>query len=96
MIVSRMKNGRSASLVKLVLVLALTVLALQVSSTASAANGFDDCAQFCEELCDYSRYQCYDICGWNNPPGSQALYDCHWNCSLQMGTCRDNCLEHCW
>ncbi len=95
MIVSRMKNGRSASLVRLVLVLALTVLALQVSPAPSEATGFDDCAQFCESLCDTSRYQCYDVCDWNNPPGSQAQFDCYWDCSYQMGTCRDNCLVHC-
>lgn len=95
MSLSKKSSRRSASLVRLVLVLALVAVAL-VSSAPSEATGFgDNCAQFCEELCDYSRYQCYDICGWNNPPGSQALDDCYWNCSLQMGTCRDNCLEHC-
>ena len=87
-------SRRSASLVRLVLVLAIVAVAL-VSSAPSEATGFDDCAQFCESLCDTSRYQCYDVCDWNNPPGSQALYDCYWNCSLQMGTCRDNCLVHC-
>jgi hypothetical protein len=89
------KGSRSASLVRLVLVLALTVLALQVSSTSSAATGLNNCAQFCESLCDYQRFQCYDFCDMQHPPGSQALDDCYWNCSIQGGACRDNCLGHC-
>lgn len=88
----------SARFIRLALAVVLTVVALQGSPTASASTGFggEDCAQFCEELCDYSRFQCYDMCSWNHPPGSQALDDCNWNCSISGGVCRATCEEHCW
>lgn len=94
MSLSKKSSRRSASLVRLVLVLALVAVAL-VSSAPSEATGFDDCAQFCETICDVQRYDCYSFCDGQHPPGSTALYDCYWNCSIQGGVCRDNCLEHC-
>lgn len=94
----KMKIRKSGSLVRLLLVGGLAVLTFQISSTPSGAIGFggNNCPQFCEQLCNGQRLQCYDFCD-NRYPGNQpALDQCYWDCSLQMGTCRDNCLGHCF
>lgn len=89
------KLRRSASLVRLSLVIAATALTFQASASAQGGFGGNGCVEFCQSLCDSQRYQCYDICDWNHPTDPAARDACYWDCSLQGGACVENCTERC-
>jgi hypothetical protein len=83
-------------MLKLALAGAVAILAIQAAPTAALTGfGGPTCAQTCESLCNGQRLQCYNFCGIHYAGNQAAIDDCNWNCSLQMGTCRDICLEHC-
>jgi len=87
---------RSTPLARLLLVLAITAVTFQTGSVSFAAGGFggNNCPQMCENLCNGQRYQCYDFCDIRFTDPAQ-LSDCYWDCSLQMGRCREQCLMAC-
>lgn len=89
------KLRRSASLVRLSLVIAATALTFQASASAGGFGGGGGCAGFCQSLCDSQRYQCYDFCDAQHPTDQTARDACYWDCSLQGGACVQNCSQHC-